>query len=73
MKLAALAILICIVVALLLLFIAAMALSATRRARLRGESKGELDFSDSETVQFTRDALEARRQRRESEDEDASL
>ncbi|HWD19258.1 MAG TPA: hypothetical protein VHB20_08255 [Verrucomicrobiae bacterium] len=68
MKLAAAVVLICILATVLIFFVAAMALSATRRARLRGEKKGEMDFSDSETVQFSKELLEAQRRRQEEED-----
>ena len=50
----------CILVSVLVLFLAAMALSAARRARLRGGEK--MDFSDSETVRFSRETMEARRE-----------
>jgi len=72
MKLAAVIVLTFILVTLLILLIAGLALSATRRARLRGEEKGTMDFSDSETVQFSREILEARNPRpKDDDDQDA--
>jgi hypothetical protein len=69
MKLAAVIVLAFILVTLLILLIAGLALSAMRRARLRGEEKGTLDFSDSETVQFSREILEARNLRPKDDDD----
>jgi hypothetical protein len=70
MKLAAVIVLAFILVTLMILLIAGLALSAVRRARLRGDDKGALDFSDSETVRFTRELLEAREaQAEDPEDE----
>jgi hypothetical protein len=60
MKLAAVIILAFILVTLLIFLVAGLALSATRRARLRGQNEGKMDFSDSETVQLSRDILEGR-------------
>ena len=59
MKIAIIAILALIFTCLVLLLVAALGLSAARRARLRGDAKGrEYDYSGSETVQFTGDDLE---------------
>ena len=69
MKMAAVVVLAFILVTLLILLIAALALSATRRARLRGEDKGGgLNFDDTETVRFTREYLESRETGEDSED-----
>ncbi len=68
MKVAAVIILACILLSVLVLFLAAIALSAARRARMRGDAKGEMDFSDSETVRFTREIMEARQAKEESEE-----
>jgi len=70
MKMAAVIVLAFILVTLLILLIASLALSAMRRARLRGEDKGKMDFSDSETVQFSREYLEARNPPPDECDED---
>jgi cbb3-type cytochrome oxidase subunit 3 len=70
MKLAAVIVLAFILVTLLIFLLAGLALSATRRARMRGENKGAMDFSDSETVQFTREILEARKLRQEDLDDE---
>jgi|GEM_PF-4809138 len=68
MKVAAVIILACILLSVLVLFLAAMALSAARRARMRGDAKGEMDFGDGETVRFTREMMEARQAKEDADD-----
>jgi len=68
MKLAAIIVLAFILLTVMILLVAGMALSAMRRARLRGEQKGTLDFSDTETIRFTREAHDVRNPPSEEDD-----
>jgi hypothetical protein len=70
MKLAAVIVLAFILVAVLLLLAAGVALSAVRRARLRGEEKETTGFSESETIQLSREILRAQYPRPDDGDED---
>lgn len=68
MKMASIIVLSFILLVVVILFLGAIALSAARRARLRGQEQGRMDYSDAETVRFTRELLE-RQARGESEDD----